>query len=651
MQGWLGLRCGGGCDRRANRRATLVFCVTRDITERKQAEELLRESQARLELATRATQIGPWDWDLRTNDVYLSPEWKRQIGYEDHEIAGRYEEWESRLHPEDRDRVLAHLHAYFGGERPDYELEFRLRHKDGSYRWIFTRGEVLLDAAGKPYRMFGCHLDITERKQAEEKLWQSLNLLRAITEGTTDSIFAKDRPGRYLMLNTVGARFVGKTPEEAIGLEDSQVFSGNTLARILERDRAVMKTGETRTDEDITTTLAGLCRVYLTTKGPLRDSTGAIIGLVGISRDVTERKREEEKLRESEQRFRQLAENIDNVFWIWTMDQQQLLYVSPAYETIFGRSCDSLHASPTSWREAIHPEDKERVIGIITNINERTPVDITYRIVRPDGCVRWVRDRTFPVRDDKGAVVRFAGVADDITEIKQAEGALLVANRQLQILSRRRAQVQEDERKHLARELHDQIGQAITAAKISLQTAEGAKQRKAMAAEVGNTIGILDQVLEQVRRIAFGLRSSVLDDLGLAAALRSSLNDFSGRAGWTVEFHADTGLERPEAEVETACYRIALEALANIMRHAKAKRVVMELRQMKDGFELSIRDDGVGFDAADTEKQAQSDRLGLIGMRERALAVGGQFEIRPVKSRGTEVRAVFPISSKPDAPV
>ena len=156
---------------------------------------------------------------------------------------------------------------------------------------------------------------LAEQKPAEEKLGQSLSLLRAITEGTTDAIYAKDREGCYIMINTAGARFVGKKPEEVIGLDDTQCFSDETRARIIERDRAIMKRGETRTEENISTTLAGTSRVYLTTKGPLRDSTGAIIGLFGVSRDITERKKAEAALAEQAIRYKTLMEtSADSIY-------------------------------------------------------------------------------------------------------------------------------------------------------------------------------------------------------------------------------------------------------------------------------------------------------------------------------------------------
>jgi PAS domain S-box-containing protein len=135
---------------------------------RLQTEELLR-SRERFELAVRGSQDGLWDWDLRTGDVYFSPRWKSILGYEDHEIAHRIEEWEQRLHPDERERVVAANLAHAEGVTPHYEYEYRLRHKDGSYRWILSRGVALRDASGKAYRMAGSHVDITDRKRAEEE--------------------------------------------------------------------------------------------------------------------------------------------------------------------------------------------------------------------------------------------------------------------------------------------------------------------------------------------------------------------------------------------------------------------------------------------------------------------------------------------------
>jgi len=160
-----------------------------DITERKQAEDALRESQARLETAVKAGNVGLWDWHLQTNTVYFSPEWKSQIGYADHEISNNFDEWQSRVHPDDLERAIQMVQTYLAEPWPNYQNEFRFRHKDGSYRWILVHASLLLDESGQPYRMLGSHIDITESKQAEERLRQSENRLALAIEATGLGIY------------------------------------------------------------------------------------------------------------------------------------------------------------------------------------------------------------------------------------------------------------------------------------------------------------------------------------------------------------------------------------------------------------------------------------------------------------------------------
>jgi two-component system, cell cycle sensor histidine kinase and response regulator CckA len=163
----------GEAVRDQNGRTIRTVGAIQDVSERKRADEALRGSQERFQLALQATGLGLWDWDFTTNTVQFWLEWKRQLGYEPDEIPNEYEEWETRLHPDDRERVLTALRGYLDGKLPEYALEFRLRHKDGTYLWIYTRGVVLRDSTGRQTHMIGCHLDITERKQLEEQYRQS----------------------------------------------------------------------------------------------------------------------------------------------------------------------------------------------------------------------------------------------------------------------------------------------------------------------------------------------------------------------------------------------------------------------------------------------------------------------------------------------
>ena len=153
----------------------------------------------------------------------------------------------------------------------------------------------------------------------------------------------------------------------------------------------------------------------------LRDGAGHIVGTANIGQDVTERSRAEAALRESEVQFRQVVENIRGVFWMVDTEHNRLLYVSPNYEAVWGRTCASLHANPGNWLESIHPEDRERVRQATITKQTRGDYDETYRITRPDGAVRWIRDRAFPIRDQAGAVHRVVGTAEDITEYRTLE--------------------------------------------------------------------------------------------------------------------------------------------------------------------------------------------------------------------------------------
>lgn len=194
-----------------------VVSIYNDVTGRKRAEEELRESRARLELATSAANIGYWDWNVVENTVYFSSHWKRQLGYENHELADRFEEWESRLHRDDRNLVMEAVSDYLEDRIPEYRLEFRLRHRDGSYRWIYTRGEKQLDSNGEPCRLVGCHVDITERKEAEIKLRKAKEQLTSLVGKLIDSLIVTDHTGAIRFVNKAACEFFGRERGELIG--------------------------------------------------------------------------------------------------------------------------------------------------------------------------------------------------------------------------------------------------------------------------------------------------------------------------------------------------------------------------------------------------------------------------------------------------
>jgi signal transduction histidine kinase len=215
-----------------------------------------------------------------------------------------------------------------------------------------------------------------------------------------------------------------------------------------------------------------------------------------------------------------------------------------------------------------------------------------------------------------------------------------------QVLSQQLMEAQEAERRHLARELHDEIGQALTAVKINLQALERSAGDNVVLPRLDESVALVDRALQQVRNLSLDLRPSLLDDLGLVAALRWYLDRQAQRAGFAAEFVADPPGIRAPAPLETTCFRVAQEALTNIVRHARAKHVRIGLRQQGNELHLTIRDDGIGFDVPGArQRAARGGSLGLLGMQERVLLIRGRIEIHSASGHGTEIQVRLPLTS------
>jgi signal transduction histidine kinase len=190
------------------------------------------------------------------------------------------------------------------------------------------------------------------------------------------------------------------------------------------------------------------------------------------------------------------------------------------------------------------------------------------------------------------------------------------------------------------------MGQGLTAAKLNLQAAQRLQERGLIARKLDDGMAVLETLLQQTRQISLDLRPPLLDDLGLGPALRWYLDQQAQRVGIRIEFFADPALERMSPEIETACFRVAQEALTNVVRHARAQTVRVELHRTSEALHLVVRDDGIGFDVATAQQDAS---LGLLGMRERVALVGGELDCKSAPGRGTEIHVFFPVRTRSDA--
>lgn len=327
------------------------------------------------------------------------------------------------------------------------------------------------------------------------------------------------------------------------------------------------------------------------------------------------------------------------------------------------RTFDGMRASAnTSW---LHKDDwrefreYEMQLALMT-AGKRMIVSCTYQLEATPAAKVFEFARSFEV-----AVVRRCGewevvetpamkkakreIEENNAELEQRirdrTEELEAANQELHALSQRLMQVREDERRHLARELHDHVGQLLTSVKITLQSVQQALGAVPPAAQLEQSLASLDQLIEEVHRIAVDLRSPLLDDLGLVPALRGFLVETAKQSGLEIAFKARANVPRFDTDIETACFRIVQEAMTNILRHARARSVLVELSYTENAVTTAVRDDGAGFDVEAARRKArEGTALGLLGMQERAGLLGGKLTIRSTPGEGTEVRVSFPLT-------
>jgi PAS domain S-box-containing protein len=406
----------------------------------------------------------------------------------------------------------------------------------------------------------------------------------------------------------------------------------------------------------------------------LEDDRGIRIGWVSVVRDITKHKQTMEALRESEQRFRQLAENIEVVFWMESPNGNEIHYISPAFEKIWGSSIEDLMRDRNLWVKAIHPDDSPRVLSWLEGHKRGEAFHVEeFRIIRPDGEIRWVSDCAFPVRNEKGEFYKVAGFAEDITRRKQAEKALQertlelqqltetlqervkertaeleLANKKLKDsesrlrhLSARLLEAQEEERRRFAGELHDSIVASLGGMKFRIEKmGEEVKQGHANPEALQGLGSMVSEINNDVRRIMADLRPAVLDDLGIIAALNWLCREYQ-KTYSHISVETQIGVSEHEVpdSLKTPIFRISQEAMNNIAKHSQASLVNLSLRKEDDKVLLKIQDNGQGFDL-DTIRRG----MGISTMRERARLSGGSFDLESAIGKGTIIHVSWPFN-------
>jgi len=606
-----------------------------------------------------------------------------------------------------------------------------------------------------------------DHKHTDKSPSESEHRYRRLIEALPAAIYICDAQGRITFYNDIAATIWGRKPEIGkdlwCGARKLYHPDGSMMAHEDCPMAVAIREGRSVRGVEIVVERPNGTRSYvLPHPDPIRDASGMIVGAVNMVIDLTERRAAEEALRESELRFRQLAENINKVFWLANPEVTQIHYVSPAYEKMWGRSCTSLYAEPTSWMDSVHPDDRERAREVRAQAVAGEH-DQTYRIVCPDGSLRWVHDRAFPVRDDSGNLVRIAGVAEDITELKNAE-ALVARAREfyltlldwfptpiwrsdvngecnyfnqtwlsftgrtieqerghgwsegvhpedltkclkvfhdafalrrpfemeyrlrrydgeyrwvidhgqlfhdlegqfagyigscyditerkqtedsLRTLSHRLLRAEDEERRRIAKELHDSTAQDLVAVMMNLgllQDALGERDGK-FGEIITDSLAILENSTNDIRTLSYVVHPPRLDETGLVGALTEFAAGFGKRADIRVRVELPPDLDRLPEEIELALFRVVQESLANVLRHSKSETATIRLMKSEKRIVVEVIDFGRGLPHTMTAQSPGALGVGIAGMRERMQHFGGRLELDS-SSKGTTVRAVLPL--------
>lgn len=348
-----------------------------------------------------------------------------------------------------------------------------------------------------------------------------------------------------------------------------------------------------------------------------------------LEREISDREQTEEQLRKTMQQLRQLAENITDAFWIRDSDPAtagRMVYVSPAYEKIWGRSCKELYQSPHAWLEAVHPEDRETVAQAMLTKQATGEYNQEYRIVRPDGAWRWIRDRAFPIHDSSGKVIRIVGIAEDTTDRHRLEREIL--------------EISDREQARIGQDLHDGLCQQLVSLGFDNNSLEQQLSAHAPAevAAVQKMGQVLDDAIAEARALARGLFPVQLEADGLSLALRQLAAGVGARARVHCRLDCPQPVLIRDNTVATHLYRIAQEAVNNAVKHSRAGSILIELKINQNRIELKVSDNGIGIPIS----RHPAGGMGLHIMNYRAQAIGGTLNIERGARHGTLVSCSLP---------
>ncbi len=592
--------------------------------------------------------------------LQLSRKWTELTGYALADLP-TLEAWLALAHVSRADAVRDQLHELFGGARLSLDLEFAIRTRDGGERyWTFSASSPGTLGDGRRF-VVGMAVDITERRRAEQELRQSESRFRAVVDLVPDVIWQNDPSGAADWFNRRWLDYTGQTLEQARAYGWFDVIHPDDRERSRSMFQRAVDAGQPlRLEYRIRRASDGAFRWFLVQALPLHDEAGRITTWFGTATEIHDQRIALEALREGEERLRLIVESATD-YAIYTLDPgRRVTGWNPGSEATFGYAEREIVGRPHDI--LFTPEDRADGVPAAeaeTARRDGRAADERWHL-RQDGSRFYASGVLTPMGD--GGSLGFVKVLRDLTDRKRMEDDLRQARDELEArvaertaelmranaarveLLRRLVRVQEDERRRVSRELHDGLGQELTALMLGLKELERAipegSPGRGRLREVEASVG---RIGREAHDLAVELRPSALDDIGLGPALATYVAKWSERTGVAADFQSPgQDAYRLPPEVETALYRVVQEALNNIAKHAAAHYVSVIVERRPGEVTTLVEDDGKGFDP-DQLGPAPERRLGIIGMRERLALLDGTLLIESGEGAGTTLRARIPL--------
>jgi PAS domain S-box-containing protein len=626
-------------------RVTSVMTSSRDITAALQAERALAASEERLQLALRTAGMGILDIRRPSRAGYYSDEYLRIYGYGPEHRAQFAAGWEPLVHPDDALALTALRQYVWRGDHETIDATARRMHRSGRWIWVRAVGRAYEpDERGRPTRWVGTLQDIDRQQRDEQALHESRARLREAQAIARLGDWGVDTTTLRHRWSDEACRIVGYEVgecEPSLASFLARVHPGD-LARMTEVAHQLERApADANEDTRIVLPDGTVRHVHLEIRVTF-DRRGTLEALTGTIQDVTERKAVEAALRSTAAELAQ-AQRIARVgSWYWHIGDGTLRW-SPEMFRILGLDPGGPPVPYHQQDRIFLPESWVRLQAARAQALARgTPYEVELEGRRGDGSVGWFRAVGEVEHDESGHRTGIFGTLQDISEHKRAEAELRTVRDQLRELSSHHEDVLNEERKRIALDVHDELGQMLTAMKLQLDLLQSKLHDAGAARAASDKLrALVEDTIEVTRNVAMNLRPPALD-LGLVAALEWLAEDFALRSEIPCAFEARAGEVRLGEKVATELFRIVQESLTNVARHAGAQQVRLAMQFDDDALCLSIRDDGRGFDPQDASGLRH---FGLLSMRERALRIGAALEVSSRPGAGTLVHVRLPAAT------